>query len=58
MNEMNGILRRTPAGAFSEKIWSLDRRVYHPRYTKETEETKPEKPQKRPDADAAYQGLL
>lgn len=58
MNEMNGILRRTPAGAFSEKIWSLDRRVYHPRYTKETEETKPEKPQKRPDADTAYQGLL
>ena len=58
MNEMNGILRRTPTGAFSEKIWSLDRRVYHPRYTKETEETKPEKPQKRPDADAAYQGLL
>ena len=22
MNEMNGIVRRTPAGAFSEKIWS------------------------------------
>ena len=32
MNEMNGIVRRTPAGAFSEKIWSLDRRVYHPHY--------------------------
>lgn len=30
MNEMNGIEMRTPQGAFSEKIWSLDRRVYHP----------------------------
>ncbi len=30
MNEMNGIELRTPKGAFSEKIWSLDRRVYHP----------------------------
>lgn len=35
MNEMDGVLRRTPAGAFSEKIWSLDRRLYHPRYLKE-----------------------
>ena len=32
MNEMRGILDRTPEGSFSEKIWSLDRRVYHPRY--------------------------
>lgn len=32
MNEMEGVMRRTPAGAFSEKIWSLDRRLYHPRY--------------------------
>lgn len=32
MNEMMGIEDRTPAGAFSEKIWSLDRRLYHPRY--------------------------
>ena len=37
MNEMNGILRRTPAGALSEKIWSLDRRVYHPMYTDDAE---------------------
>ena len=58
MNEMNGIVRRTPAGAFSEKIWSLDRRVYHPRYAAEAEEA-PEKPaSSRPDADMAYQGLL
>ena len=32
MNEMQGILDRVPEGSFSEKIWSLDRRVYHPRY--------------------------
>ena len=67
MNEMNGILRRTPAGAFSEKIWSLDRRVYHPHYADEPQpepapqpareaEERPRRP--RPDADAAYQGLL
>ncbi len=32
MNEMEGIMARVPAGAFSEKIWSLDRRLYHPLY--------------------------
>ena len=32
MNEMQGVMDRVPAGAFSEKIWSLDRRLYHPRY--------------------------
>ena len=32
MNEMEGIMARVPAGAFSEKIWSLDRRLYHPHY--------------------------
>lgn len=32
MNEMQGIMERVPAGAFSEKIWSLDRRMYHPTY--------------------------
>ena len=31
MNEMEGVMRHTPAGAFSEKIWTLDRRLYHPR---------------------------
>lgn len=35
MNEMEGILARTPEGIFSEKIWSLDRRIYHPRYRKD-----------------------
>ncbi len=32
MNEMQGILSRIPAGTFSEKVWSLDRRLYHPNY--------------------------
>lgn len=32
MNEMQGVMDRVPAGAFSEKIWSLDRRLYHPVY--------------------------
>ena len=60
MNEMNGILQRTPAGAFSERIWSLDRRVYHPRYLGEMPDETEEKQERRirPDADAAYQGLL
>lgn len=58
MNEMSGILRRTPAGAFSEKIWSLDRRVYHPRYLDEQPAPKPDERRPRPDAEKAYQGLL
>lgn len=37
MNEMEGIMNRTPAGAFSEKIWSLDRRLYHPHYDDDAE---------------------
>lgn len=35
MNEMETILNRTPRGSFSEKIWSLDRRIYHPLYNSE-----------------------
>lgn len=35
MNEMQGVMERVPAGAFSEKIWSLDRRLYHPYYSDE-----------------------
>lgn len=63
MNEMNGIVRRTPAGAFSEKIWSLDRRVYHPHYLSEqpanADDLADETPDgRRPNADKAYQGLL
>ncbi len=62
MNEMDGVLRRTPQGIFSEKIWSLDRRIYHPRYFGREEEalsgeTLPFE-QEKSDADAAYLGLL
>jgi 3'-5' exoribonuclease len=32
MNTMKTAEDKTPPGAFSEKIYSLDRRVYHPRY--------------------------
>ncbi len=35
MNEMETVTKRTPRGAFSEKIWALDRRVYHPMYHSE-----------------------
>lgn len=37
MNTMKGVVDMTPAGAFSEKIFSLDRRVYHPRYSDDAE---------------------
>ena len=37
MNTMKGASDKTPEGAFSEKIFSLDRRIYHPRYTDEAE---------------------
>ena len=64
MNEMESVLKRTPRGVFSEKIWSLERRMYHPRYLGEPEETAPapEEPQpartERPNAQSAYEGLL
>lgn len=62
MNEMSGVLRRTPQGVFSEKIWSLDRRIYHPRYFGHEDEklngdVLPFE-QEKSDADAAYLGLL
>ena len=34
---MKGVEDKTPDGAFSEKIVSLDRRVYHPKYTDDAE---------------------
>ena len=37
MNTMKGAWEKTPEGAFSERIFSLDRRVYHPRYTEDAE---------------------
>jgi len=59
MNEMEAVLKRTPRGIFSEKIWSLDRRVYHPRYLGEPEDAAAdEPPPERPDAQISYEGLL
>ncbi len=55
MNEMEGVMRRTPIGAFSEKIWSLDRRLYHPRLHAREEE---EKPDESPYSTGSYEGLL
>ena len=37
MNTMKAVTDKTPPGAFSEKIFSLDRRVYHPLYQDETQ---------------------
>ncbi len=37
MNTFRGVMEKTPEGAFSEKIFSLDRRVYHPAYTEDAE---------------------
>ncbi len=37
MNTMKTAVDKTPEGAFSEKIYSLDRRVYHPYYRDEAE---------------------
>ena len=56
MNEMEAVVKRTPAGAFSEKIWSLDRRVYHPNYPEKAPAE--EENAFRPDAQKAYDGLL
>ena len=56
MNEMEGVMRRTPAGAFSEKIWSLDRRLYHPRTQAAEEPSSPGASLR--DDQQAYSGLL
>ena len=57
-------------GSFSEKIWSLDRRMYPPNYLNDASETdtapeafEPPAPEKTPeperkDAKRAYDGLL
>jgi 3'-5' exoribonuclease len=73
MNEMQGVLNRTPRGSFSEKIWSLERRLYHPDYfdkdpdpeipgTGPALENMPAlaaaRPAPRPDPGKAYNGLL
>lgn len=55
MNEMEGVMRRTPVGAFSEKIWTLDRRLYHPRIHGAESETEKANPSSSQDL---YSGLL
>ena len=37
MNTMKTVTDKTPPGAFSEKIFSLDRRVYHPLFAEDHE---------------------
>ena len=32
MNEIDTALAKVPPGVFSEKVWSLERRLYQPRY--------------------------
>ena len=32
MNEIDTALAKVPSGVFSEKIWSLERRLYQPHY--------------------------
>jgi hypothetical protein len=54
MNEMEGVMRRTPAGAFSEKIWTLDRRLYHPRI----HSAEPEQADAAASSRDLYSGLL
>ena len=48
LNEMESVMERTPAGVFSEKIWSLDRRLYHPRYPGDETEAPAEEPAAAP----------
>ncbi len=65
MNEMEGVMKRTPVGAFSEKIWSLDRRLYHPSYPGREDDAAQPLPFEpaasaapRRDVGKAYDGLL
>ena len=61
INELEDYINTNLPSEFSEKVWSLDRRIYHPHYMAEAAfaaERDGEKKTTRPDADAAYQGLL
>ena len=58
MNELEAVLKRTPKGIFSEKIWSLDRRVYHPKYLIEDEVEEEAIPFNEKSVQEAYEGLL
>ncbi|NLA53527.1 MAG: HD domain-containing protein [Clostridiales bacterium] len=57
MNELEAVLKRTPRGVFSEKIWSLDRRVYHPRYLSE-DDLEENLPFSEKSTEDSYEGLL
>ena len=64
LNAMFSAQERTPRGVFSEKIWCLDRRLYHPAYPGEEEKAAdpgPDAPPSREDLERlrnAYSGLL
>ena len=58
MNEMEGVMRRTPVGAFSEKIWSLDRRLYHPRTRAALQNTETDDAPSVTADRSTYDGLL
>ncbi|NLC32885.1 MAG: HD domain-containing protein [Clostridiales bacterium] len=57
MDELEAVLKRTPRGVFSEKIWSLDRRVYHPCYLK-AEDIEEDLSFSEKSAEDRYEGLL
>lgn len=57
MNEMKGVMDRVPEGAFSEKIWSLDRRVYHPRYAEALQMPPDSEPPAEAESAAAEDGI-
>ena len=43
MNEMETALGKVKPGVFTEKIWSLERRLYHPQYAQLSEQTEAQK---------------
>lgn len=66
LNEMQAALRRTRPGEFSDRVFALDRRVYHPRYWGEEDALSDlgalspglDEAEDQFDPDSAYQGLL
>ncbi|MDD3571471.1 MAG: HD domain-containing protein [Eubacteriales bacterium] len=66
LNEMQAALKRTRPGEFSDRVFALDRRVYHPRYLDEEDafsdleelNTGLYEGESGLDPDSAYQGLL
>lgn len=66
LNEMQTALKRTRQGEFSDRVFALDRRVYHPRYFNEEDDFSgdlapnpdQEEGDRGFDAESAYQRLL